>query len=119
MKQKDFAERIGTTDKKLYSYEAGIAKPNELLLSKIAKIAGITLEEIKLKDLKSNYKPAIKNPDTQQMEFVLIPEKGDIGEITEIEQLKEKIQKLEQEKKDLMQIMKNISSLRHNPQEKE
>ena len=50
--QTEFAELVGATKDTLYTYEKGKAKPNELVLSKISKIAGVTLEQLLEKDLK-------------------------------------------------------------------
>lgn len=77
MTQTEFAERIGYGVNKdmLYSYESGKAKPKELIIDRIAQLAGTTPGYLKnkkfvasdfdLNDLKERMKDPPKEPDIQ------------------------------------------------------
>lgn len=68
--RKKFAERIGTSGDKLYTYESGRTRPNELVLHNICKLVGITLEQLEYSDLRE-YDIKVLNPETRDMEFIL------------------------------------------------
>lgn len=54
MTQAKFAEIVGANKDKIYTYEKGIAEPNEYLVGKIADYAGITIEQLYKKKLKED-----------------------------------------------------------------
>ena len=68
--QAEFAERIGTNPKNISAYEVRNIRPNELVLAKIANIAGVGIEEITNQDI-TNRQVSVINPETKSVEFTL------------------------------------------------
>lgn len=94
--QDEFAKIVGSNRAAYVTYETGRTIPNELILSKIAAIAGISIRELESTDLKT-LNINVVNPDTKQMEYVLTPG----SETIEVKELKERLSDLEKEAQKL------------------
>ena len=103
-----FAQKIGINGKvpadSLSGYEKGRSQPNKLVLSRIAKIANITLQQLETTDL-SKMDINVVNPDTKEMEFKLTTGK-------ETEQVKDLEKKLEETKKQKSELEMEALKLR-------
>lgn len=104
MKQADFAKLIGTNPDKLYTYESGMTKPNEVLINKVAKIAGITPDDLINKDLRI-FDINVKNPDTKKVEYILTHKEKEENNADLEKRLKEKDERIE-ELKELVETLK-------------
>lgn len=94
--QDEFAKIVGSNRAAYVTYETGRTIPNELILSKIAAIAGINIQQLESVDLKT-LNINVVNPDTKQMEYVLTPG----SETIEVKELKERLSDLEKEAQKL------------------
>lgn len=103
MTQQDFAEAVGATKDKIYTYEKGRAKPNSLLLKRIADVAGITIDQL----LNDNLNINVLNPDTKEVEFTLTKTTSD--EVSTKEQeLSKRVIELETEVKLLNEMIDRL-----------
>ena len=68
--QTEFGELIGCSKDSVYTYEKGKATPDELILSKISKIAGVTIEDLLHKDL-SKREIKVIDPESKDMVYTL------------------------------------------------
>jgi transcriptional regulator with XRE-family HTH domain len=101
--QEQFGRQIGCSKDALATYEKGRTIPNELIKSKIATIAGITIEELETQDLKNKTINVI-NPDTKLVEFTLRNTTPDNGTDEKEQELMKRIIELETEVKVLKEM---------------
>lgn len=104
--QADFGAVMNVTKGQQYSYEKGNAIPDGVYLRKVADFAGITIEQLKYDKLTESI-IQVKDPETKEMEFTLIPTTNGQG-VSELQaRLKElelKVTQLEVENNLLKEI---------------
>ena len=106
--QEEFGRMMGANKARQFTYEKGIAEPDELYLSRISAFAGITESDLRSAKL-SESNIFIKDPETKEtdMEFALMPITNGQG-VSELQaQLKEmelKVAQLEAQNNLLKEI---------------
>lgn len=113
MTQEEFGVKMGANKNKQYTYEKGLAEPDELYQQRVSDFAGVSIKDlmsIRLKEKNIN----VIDPDTKDMMFTLATKteanQHDVEKLkTEAEHLRELL-KAEKEKNELLKQLVQSSS---------
>lgn len=111
--QPQFAKRIGikgVTNDMVSSWERDIVPPNEVIIERIAKIAGVTAEMLMNEDI-SHKITEVLDPETKQMEFKITPINGVNQHEQELEHLRELLKERDERLKEKDERIKLLTQL--------